>query len=65
MNFSKFFIGNFLLHHCYNGTGEEYKGTIATTISGYKCQKWTEDLPHMHSFRPADYQELGIFYYNF
>ena len=35
-----------------NNPGWNYHGTKATTISGYTCQKWSDQWPHSHS-QPA------------
>ena len=29
-------------------TGEEYQGTIHTTVSGINCQRWDKQCPHKH-----------------
>ena len=30
--------------------GRQYKGSVAKTISGKKCQKWSEQKPHKHKY---------------
>merc|ERR1712179_794452 len=30
--------------------GKDYEGNITKTVSGYKCQKWSEQKPHKHKF---------------
>merc|ERR1712179_379783 len=30
--------------------GKDYEGNVAKTVSGYKCQKWSEQKPHKHKF---------------
>ncbi|XP_041375617.1 uncharacterized threonine-rich GPI-anchored glycoprotein PJ4664.02-like [Gigantopelta aegis] len=39
-------------HICMYGTyGQWYAGHDSETISGQKCQKWSEDVPHNHTFK--------------
>ena len=46
----------FISPECQNvgadGTaGKDYKGSVARTISGRVCQKWSEQKPHRHQFK--------------
>ena len=52
--------------------GKNYKGSVAKTISGKECQKWSEQKPQKHGFgdvgdhnfcrNPDDYDE-GVWCY--
>lgn len=43
----------------------DYRGTIAMTISGKSCQKWTEQFPHIHSRTPENYPNAGLGDHNY
>nr|XP_055041451.1 apolipoprotein(a)-like isoform X2 [Misgurnus anguillicaudatus] len=38
---------------CMHCTGEEYRGKISITESGYTCQRWDSQTPHKHEFIPS------------
>eukprot|EP01052_Picozoa_sp_SAG31_P026324 SAG31_NODE_2378_length_5838_cov_11.939362_1_plen_1456_part_01 len=38
----------------------DYRGTIATTITGRTCQYWAAQTPHGHSRTPNNYPEFGL-----
>ncbi|XP_040216595.1 muscle, skeletal receptor tyrosine-protein kinase isoform X1 [Rana temporaria] len=44
---------------CYRGTGRHYQGNVNTTASGTQCQKWSQQLPHLHRRMPDVFQELA------
>lgn len=41
-------------HSCFDGNGQEYRGTAATTLTGLKCAYWSEQI----FLRTSDYPEL-------
>lgn len=44
---------------CYNDTGENYRGRINRTKSGFACQAWDKQKPHEHVLWPSHYRELA------
>uniref|UniRef100_A0A8C5P6Y5 receptor protein-tyrosine kinase n=1 Tax=Leptobrachium leishanense TaxID=445787 RepID=A0A8C5P6Y5_9ANUR len=43
---------------CYKGNGKYYQGNVNVTISGIPCQKWSQQLPHLHRRLPEVFPEL-------
>ncbi|KAI1280314.1 Tyrosine-protein kinase transmembrane receptor ROR2 [Halotydeus destructor] len=41
-------------HTCYNGNGEEYRGTAHRTVDGVECGTWTRQV----FYRTSDYPEI-------
>ncbi|XP_028996580.1 plasminogen-like [Betta splendens] len=45
---------------CAFGDGTGYRGTIAVTWSGKKCQRWSDQCPHQHHNSPQDKPNSGL-----
>ncbi|XP_023415806.1 hepatocyte growth factor-like protein isoform X2 [Cavia porcellus] len=46
--------------NCYNGSGEQYRGSVNKTRKGVPCQHWSAETPHKPQFTPtsAPYAQL-------
>jgi len=38
---------------CIHCSGEDYRGKISTTESGFTCQRWDSQKPHNHGYIPS------------
>uniref|UniRef100_A0A3P9PXF7 Kringle domain-containing protein n=1 Tax=Poecilia reticulata TaxID=8081 RepID=A0A3P9PXF7_POERE len=47
---------------CITGNGESYRGLIAVTTSGKKCQRWASQTPHRHDYTivPEQFPDAGL-----
>ncbi|XP_041661799.1 plasminogen-like isoform X1 [Cheilinus undulatus] len=45
---------------CVTDKGKAYRGTIAVTVSGKTCQRWSTQTPHRHDRTPENYQCEGL-----
>ena len=45
---------------CEEAKQADYRGTIATTVSGRTCQRWDSQSPHSHSRTPSNYPLSGL-----
>nr|O18783.1 RecName: Full=Plasminogen; Contains: RecName: Full=Plasmin heavy chain A; Contains: RecName: Full=Activation peptide; Contains: RecName: Full=Plasmin heavy chain A, short form; Contains: RecName: Full=Plasmin light chain B; Flags: Precursor [Notamacropus eugenii]AAB65760.1 plasminogen [Notamacropus eugenii] len=49
-----------VIQECYEGKGENYRGTTSTTISGKKCQAWSSMTPHQHKKTPDNFPNADL-----
>ncbi|CAL8317701.1 unnamed protein product [Merluccius merluccius] len=45
---------------CIYCNGEDYRGKIATTVSGFTCQHWDSQKPHSHGYNPSTLTEKNL-----
>nr|XP_014344832.1 PREDICTED: plasminogen-like isoform X1 [Latimeria chalumnae] len=45
---------------CMHCNGDNYRGRISKTESGYKCQRWDSQEPHYHGFKPESFPEKHL-----
>ena len=38
----------------------DYRGAVAETAAGVKCQYWTSQEPYAHDYSPDDYPDAGL-----
>ncbi|XP_070545602.1 plasminogen-like [Ptychodera flava] len=48
-----------------SANGDDYRGTVSTTESGYICQPWTSQLPYSHRYTPEIYPNAGLGDHNY
>ena len=52
--------GHTCVKDCQNGNGADYRGTVAVTKSGRKCQTWASQSPNHHTRTAANYPNSGL-----
>ncbi|NXR40586.1 PLMN protein, partial [Zosterops hypoxanthus] len=45
---------------CMHCSGENYHGVVATTVSGFVCQRWDSQEPHSHGYLPENFPEKDL-----
>ncbi|NXA37707.1 PLMN protein, partial [Eudromia elegans] len=45
---------------CMQCNGEDYHGKVSRTESGFQCQHWDAQEPHMHGFLPENFPEQDL-----
>ena len=50
-------------YQVYNGV--DYRGTVATTVKGHTCQKWTSQYPNQHERTQENYPYAGLGDHNY
>ena len=45
---------------CDDVSQSDYRGSTSTTASGYACQSWYEQTPHVHDYAPESYPNAGL-----
>uniref|UniRef100_A0A8D0GB32 Plasminogen n=1 Tax=Sphenodon punctatus TaxID=8508 RepID=A0A8D0GB32_SPHPU len=50
-----------IVEECYQGNGQNFRGTTSLTITGKKCQAWSSMTPHSHSRTPAAYPNAYVY----
>ncbi|NXJ59414.1 PLMN protein, partial [Rostratula benghalensis] len=45
---------------CMHCSGENYRGVVATTVSGLVCQHWNSQQPHSHGYLPENLPEKDL-----
>eukprot|EP00658_Telonema_sp_P-2_P012983 TRINITY_DN14936_c0_g1_i23.p1 TRINITY_DN14936_c0_g1~~TRINITY_DN14936_c0_g1_i23.p1 ORF type:complete len:2190 (-),score=358.91 TRINITY_DN14936_c0_g1_i23:183-6752(-) len=43
----------------------DYRGMTSVTKSGSRCQPWTQQFPHPHSFTPTNWPGTGLGHHNY
>jgi hypothetical protein len=51
---------NYTVNGVYQWGAADYRGPLATTNTGKKCQQWTSQSPHSHNYTPDRYADSGL-----